>query len=219
MKSLLPSALETRVTVEGRRYRLRPTAANVLQAFDALRAETMLPEHRVRLAVWLLYRWPRPRNREAALEAALTLLKEPNPYRTDRGAKQSIDFDQDAAMLYAAFYQQYGLDLQRELVRMDWRVFLALVGGLTDATRMGEIEGIRQRDLPKWTPYNGEARRELMRLKSVYAIQNPAGRGQSMQEGLRHMAEALLAMAGGEPEETIPETTPGTEAGGDNGGT
>lgn len=219
MKSLLPSALETRVTVEGRRYRLRLTAANVLQAFDALGAETMLPEHRVRLAVWLLYRWPRPKNAEAALEAALTLLKEPSPYRTDRGAKQSIDFEQDAAMIYAAFYQQYGIDLRREITRLDWRIFLALVGGLTDATRMGEIEAIRQRDLPKWTPYNGEARRELMRLKSVYAIQNPASRGRGMQDGLRRMVEALVAMAGGEPEETKPETTPETEAGDSNGGT
>lgn len=200
MKSILPSALETRVQIGRRTYRLRPTVANVMQAMNAIQAEDMTERDRVRLAVWLLYRWPRPRATAEAVKAALDVLNEESPYRPDKGAKQGLDLEQDAAMIYAAFRQQYGIDLTREALRMDWRVFLALLGGITDATRMGEIEGIRQRDLPKWTPYNGEQRRELMRLKSVYAIRNPAKRGQTMQEGLRGMVEALIAMAGGDPE-------------------
>ena len=95
---------------------------------------------------------------------------------------------------------------------MDWRVFLALLGGITGGTRLGEVEGIRVRDLPKWTPYNGEERRELMRLKTIYAITNPAKSGRSFEDGLKAMAEILISMAGGEPDETPPE------AGEKNGG-
>lgn len=217
MKNILPSALDTRVKVGRRTYRLRPTAANVLQAMDAIKAEDMTEPDRVRLAVWFLYRWPRPRDAAEALKAAFDLLNEESPYRPDKGAKQNLDLEQDAAMIYAAFRQQYGIDLRREVLRLDWRVFLALLGGITDATRLGEIEGIRQRDLPKWTPYNGEQRRELMRLKSIYAIRNPAKRGQTMQEGLRGMVEALIAMAGGDPDGEVNPKTDTEKAGGENG--
>lgn len=201
MKSILPEALETRVMIGKRAYRLRPTAANVLRATDALRDEALTERDRLRLAVWHLYRWPRPRRLEDAVKAAFELLTEKSPYKEDKSAKQALDLTQDAAMIYAAFRQQYGIDLRRELGRLDWREFLALLGGITDGTRLGEIEGIRVRDVPKWTPYNGEQRRELMRLKMIYAIQHPVKRGKSLQDGLRGMVEALVAMAGGWPED------------------
>ena len=202
MKSILPAALERRVIVNGRAYTLKPTAANVLQAIDALNAEDMLEPHRLRLAVWHLYRWPRPRNLSAAVKAAFELLNEPSPYRSDGKNTQSLDLKQDAALIVAAFRHQYGIDLPREVLHMDWRVFLALLGGITDETRLGEIEGIRVRDLPKWTPYNGEARREMLRLKTMYAITHPAKSGRSFEDGLKAMAEILISMAGGEPDET-----------------
>ena len=201
MKHLLPDALETRVQIGRRAYHLRPTAANVLRATDALKDDALTQADRLRLAVWHLYKWPRPRRLPEAVQAAFELLTEKSPYREDKHAKQALDLKQDAAMIYAAFWQQYGIDLRREIERLDWRVFLALLGGITDGTRLGEIEGIRTRDVPKWTPYNGEMRREIMRLKQVYAIRNPEKRGQTLQEGLRGMVEALIAMAGGWPED------------------
>ena len=213
MNSILPSALETRVTVNGRRYTLRPTVAHVLAAMDAIKDEDLLEADRLRLAVWHLYRWPRPRRLQEAVQAAFEALTVDNPYRDDGRGKQAFDITQDAALIVAAFRQQYGIDLPRESLRMDWRLFLALLSGITGETRLGEVESIRVMDIPKWTPYNGEQRREIMRLKQVYAIRNPAKRGQSMQDGLRGMVEALLAMAG-EPVEVEPEHT---EAGEING--
>ena len=209
MKSILPEALETRVMIGKRVYYLRPTAANVLRAMDALKDEALTERDRLRLAVWHLYRWPRPRRLEDAVKAAFELLTEKSPYKEDKGAKQALDLTQDAAMIYAAFWQLYGIDLRREVGRLDWRVFLALLGGVTDGTRLGEIEGIRVRDVPKWTPYNGEQRREMMKLKMIYAIQNPAKRGKTLQEGLRGMVEALIAMAGGWPEDNKAGDTDG----------
>ena len=213
MKSILPEAFQDRVKIGRRWYTLRPTAGNVLRATEALKDEALTETDRARLAVWHLYRWPRPRDPQGAVKAAFELLDEENPYRPDKGAKQGLSLKQDAAMIYAAFWQLYGLDLREELDRLDWRAFLALLGGVTGDTRLGEIEGIRTQDLPKWTPYNGEMRRHLMRMKQIYAIRDPERRGQSFQEGLRNMAEILIAMAG-----DAVEVTPETKAGETNGG-
>lgn len=214
MKSILTSALETRVTVNGRQYTMRPTVAHVLGAMDALKDEDLTEADKLRLAVWHLYRWPRPRALSEAVQVAMNALTVENPYRDDGRGRQAFDISQDAAVIVAAFRQLYGIDLPRESLRMDWRLFLALLSGVTSDTRFGEIESIRTMDPPKWTPHNGEQRQEILRLKQIYAIRNPAKRGQSLQDGLRGMVEALLAMAG-EPVDITPKDD--TEAGETNG--
>ena len=195
MKSLLPWALGDVVRVGGREYKIRPTALRVLAAVDALQDEDLTPAHRVELATRLLYRWPRPRASTEAVDAALALLREPSPYRSVGPDRQTLDLEQDAAMIAAAFLQQYGLRLPRDLAVLDWREFLALLGGITDDTRLGQIEGYRTMDLPKWTPHNGEQRRAIQRQKAIYAIRSPRARGTSFDEGLRKMAIMLTEMA------------------------
>jgi hypothetical protein len=199
MTGFLPSALEAEVRLGGRRHRLRPTVFHVMSAMEALKDELLTLEDRVRLAVWHLYRFPRPRPTQAALEAAFKLLEEgaASPYGSDPKQVQALDFQQDAGMLIAAFRQQYGMDLVRESAALDWREFLALVGGITDGTRLGEIMGIRTRELPRRTAHNGEQIRDLQRLKMIYRIREPRGGKKSFEEGLKGMVEVLAAMAGG----------------------
>ena len=197
MRSILPDALETRVNIDGRTYRLRSSVFHVLHALDALEDEALTTRDRERLAVWHLFCFPRPRDNRKALDAALHLLLEESPYRHPRTNKRTLDLEQDAAMICAAFYQLYGIDLTRACIRLDWRMFQALLGGITDDTRLGEIMSIRTRDLPKRTAHNGEAIRELQRLKMIYAVcpgKHGSG-GQSFEEGLRTMVEILAAMA------------------------
>lgn len=52
-----------------------------------------------------------------------------------------IDYEYDSDYIYAAFRGQYGIDLLTE--DMHWHVFLALIKGLNDSTRMREIMGYR----------------------------------------------------------------------------
>ena len=55
--------------------------------------------------------------------------------------RRSYSFSQDAAFIYAAFMQEYGLDLYKE--EMHWWQFCALFRGLSDRTRFVKIAGYR----------------------------------------------------------------------------
>lgn len=195
MKSILPEALEDRIEIFGGVYRLRTSVWRVMQATDALQDDELLPEHRAELAAWHLFRWPRPPRRQLseAVDRALKFLTPESPYRSPKG-KRALDIRQDAAMLCAAFRQQYGISLPEEALRLDWREFLALLGGITNETRMGEIMSIRVRELPKRTAHNGEVIRELQRLKAIYALR-PGRGGHTFENGLLKMVEILAAMA------------------------
>lgn len=69
-----------------------------------------------------------------------------------------IDFEIDANLIYAAFLQQYGIDLLT--AEMHWHVFLALIDGLT-GTRLDEVMAYRcyQKDTRKGVDRYEELRR------------------------------------------------------------
>lgn len=182
------------VLIGKRRYRLRTGVFWVMQARRALEAEDLRPDERARLAVWCLYLPPRPRPHHAALDAAFQLLKFESPYRFPQDGPRTLDMEQDAALIVAAFRQQYGIDLPHAALRLDWRVFHALLSGITDDTMLGNVMGIRAAKLPKRTQYNGDTIKELQKQKAIYALRNPAG-GQTFEAGLVKMVEILAAMA------------------------
>lgn len=192
MKFLLPEALQTHVTLGKRRYRLKPTTANVIRVFQDLENPMLSPTDRVKLACWRLYAWPRPKDAQAAVDAAFALLNEPSPYK-HLDDKQSLDITQDAAMIYAAFRQQYGINLMREVETLDWREFTALLGALTDDTAMGGIMGIRTMDIPKRNQHNGEDIKKIQKNKTIFALTN--SKKQSFEEGIKNMAMVLASIA------------------------
>ena len=190
MKTIID--LPRRVRVGRKEYRIRPTVKRVMAALSALDDEGLLIPDRARLFVWLLYRFPRPRPSEEAVNAVLDFLREEPPYVQERNV-ETLSLEQDAALIVAAFRQLYGIDLPREADTLDWRVFQALLSGITDGTRMGEIMTIRGQKLPRRTPYNGEQIREIQKLKAIYAIKKR--HGATFEDGLKHMAIVLASMA------------------------
>lgn len=100
-----------------------------------------------------------------------------------------FDFAQDADAIYSSFWMDYGIDLHNELGRMHWHTFIALFSGLSERTKMREIMSIRRRPLPEPTKYNQETIRNLMELKSFYALRSPEGT--NYQEGLSELYDML----------------------------
>lgn len=195
MKSILPTALDTVVEVCGKRYRTRPTVAHVMLGQEALECEDLTPSDRLRLAVWHFYTWPRPKALTEAVNAFFGLLDEPPAYRKTEGP-QTLDWTQDAALLTAAFKQLYGIELWRDCWTLDWRVFMALVSGVTDESALGGIMDLRARKIPKRTQGNGEYIKELQRQKMIYAIRKPQKAGQGYQAGLASLFAELKRMSG-----------------------
>lgn len=189
----------TTILVEGKPYRIVPTVANVMRALEALDDEDLVQADRLMLAVEVLFRRPYPREYARALDATFAAINEPSPYRVPDKGQRGLDYEQDANLIIAAFRQVYGIDLQRDAKSMDWRVFRALLSGITTDTQLGQIIDIRTRDIPKYTKHNGEMIREMHRLRAEYAVRPRKGQAaMSYDNGLKKFAMILVDMAGGE---------------------
>ncbi|MCM1258797.1 MAG: bacteriophage Gp15 family protein [Roseburia sp.] len=63
------------------------------------------------------------------------------PHSENEGGEQVLFYDIDGDYIYAAFLQQYGIDLiDKEL---HWHKFLALLHGITEDTKLGSIMAYR----------------------------------------------------------------------------
>ena len=176
---------------DGREYKLIPWFDNVLMMLRAIDGLDAVDRADVMCAFLVEGECPYDdAGFIAALMAAFFDAHEPD------GMPRAMDFEQDAALIYAAFRQAYGIDLHAEIGRMHWLTFLALLEGLPGDTRFSDVVSIRVRPLPDPTKTNAKERAELMRLKQKYAVRVSEDERQSgLQSGLRKIAECLLALA------------------------
>lgn len=104
--------------------------------------------------------------------------------QADARAARFYDFDYDSGLIYAAFYQQYGIDLQR--AKFHWWQFKALFNALSEDTQFMKVLGYRGMELSK---IKDKTQREFYaKMKKQYALPIP----QSEKEQLSKIEEALL---------------------------
>lgn len=176
------------INYNGRLYRLTPAFDNVLTMFKDIEG---IPDHRVpEIMGHYLLRKP---SSDAGLLQAVTEMLFP---QDGRKHKKSMDFIQDGQLIYAAFMQAYGIDLNDQRGKLHWWKFTALLRGLPSNTRLMEVVQIRTKPMPAPTKHNAEERAQLARLKAEFALKLTAEeREQQMQDGLRNVAMVMLAMA------------------------
>lgn len=179
------------VFVDGRAYRVNASFDRVLAAYEVLQ-DTFLDDYqKASVCVDLLYKRIKkchtPRQTLQLFEAYFDqIVKEENRGKAETKA---FDFVQDAPLIYAAFWQAYGIDLHKQKGKLHWRQFVALFCGLPDHTRIMQIIDIRIRPLPKPTKYNFEERQALMRAKAQVRLKV------SEEERLRNYAQGLWSLA------------------------
>ncbi len=64
------------------------------------------------------------------------------PHSNGGGGEQLIFYDIDGDYIYAAFLQQYGIDLV-DTEELHWHKFLALIYGMSEDTKLGSIMSYR----------------------------------------------------------------------------
>lgn len=89
---------------------------------------------------------------------------------TDNGQERGksepcYDFNQDAAYIYAAFWQQYGIDLNT--AKLHWWKFRALFSGLSDDTQIVKIMGYRTADTKGMSK---EQKKAYNKMKAQFAL-------------------------------------------------
>lgn len=86
----------------------------------------------------------------------------------NRREKQTYSFEQDAEYIYAAFLEQYKIELSKAS-DLHWWEFKAMFASLNDTTQFGKIVGIRSADLSKID--SKEEREYYRRMKKIYALE------------------------------------------------
>lgn len=182
--------------------RLNPSFRNVLWCFDVLSDEIISDTDKVDLCLSVLLKHPTqrhliPRNQRAKLfQTLFDAFINANRTSKKTTSKKSMDFRQDAGYIIAAFRQCYGLDLVGKDRNLHWWIFYALLGALSDDTRLMQIISIRTKPIPKPTKHNAEERAAIIQLKQEYALKlTEEERKAQYQEGLQKIAITLQRMA------------------------
>lgn len=152
------------------------------------RVRSSVPDDWDRIARLLQMYYPRiPENIPGAIEGMLWFYRcgEPEEKEEDNNGRQryqrrdskapAYSFAQDAPYIYAAFKEQYGIDLTE--AKMHWWKFVALFESLNEDTKMSRImyyRRARTSGLPK-----GE-RAFINEMKKLYEITDPAVAGKKM---------------------------------------
>ncbi|EUJ47648.1 Gp15 family bacteriophage protein [Listeria fleischmannii] len=88
-------------------------------------------------------------------------------------AEKSFDWDQDAEYIYAAFKEQYNVDLIDEQGKLHWLKFQAMFHSLNKDTYFSQIKNIREMDVPT----DPEAATKVLEAKASYQIKKKKGGG------------------------------------------
>lgn len=97
--------------------------------------------------------------------------------------KKVYSFSHDAELIYAAFIQQYGIDLTK--CTMHWWKFRALFSALSGDLKICSVMKIRSASLSDMP--SGSARNKLAKLKRIFALPDL----RSSEEKETELAEAL----------------------------
>ena len=90
-------------------------------------------------------------------------------------------------LIYAAFLQQYGIDILT--TNMHWWKFKSLLDGLTNETKFMQVVGYRLMDISKIKDKN--ERKRLKELQDYYAIRSNMPVQRTQEEIERELFERL----------------------------
>ena len=187
----LSERLPYSIEYNGQQYKLCPAYDNILRMYRAIEGIDDMEQVDIMLYFLIDGSYPLDIN---LLQAIINLIF-PKARQTGQNAR-SFDFQQDAQLIYASFYQAYGMDLFEQQGKLHWWSFMALLNGLPSDTKLSEVISIRTRPIPKATRYNARERNELLRLKHIYALHiSEEERQQNLQTGLAKIAQCLISMA------------------------
>ena len=153
------------VTVDGKFYKCDFDFRNVLKMLDVMQMQELTPAARDYHCVKCVFSGHLPARRVADVYSSIcNLLFE----KTPENGEKLMSFEQDAALIRAAFRQVYKIDLFRD--SLTWFEFTELLHALPEGNRFTEIVGIRARPLPSPTKWNGKEREALIKAKRSVAL-------------------------------------------------
>lgn len=99
-----------------------------------------------------------------------------------------FDWKRDAGAIYASFWQDYGIDLHKEVGKMQWCEFKALFNGLTSKTYFKKIVEIRQKEIK--SDMSAEEKTDILDAQRYFALKDPR------LDQMKNNASSLASMFG-----------------------
>lgn len=184
--NLLIDKLPEAVEIDGLEYPIN-TDFRISVMFEQLLADASLTEQEKLVQALRLYYPMIPGNIPAALEQILWFYrcgKEQKAAEDDKPSAAVFDYDYDDQYIYAAYLDQYGIDLQD--AKLHWWKFKAMFAGLKEDNKLCKIMSYRAMDIPGDMP---KAQKEFYKkMKKLYEIPLP----QTQQDKLNEIEAALM---------------------------
>lgn len=178
--------LPDHVTVNGKRIKVDLDFRNVLRMADILSRDDLLPESREWLAMKCICR--RPRKGMAGIIVNMLFPKQKEHTRI-------TDLEQDADLIRAAFWQEYGVNLFRD--RLHWDEFSCLLSCIPEGSKYSDILSIRARPMPEPTAYNAKEREWLLTAKAEFGLkETEQERMTRYRRDVAKLGELMGALAG-----------------------
>lgn len=184
----------------GNVFHLRLSFLRVLSAADMLGDREIGEIRRINAALMKLlmpvsyvFAYLRPPEYKAGLLAEiLNILSQGD----GDNSESILSFTQDKALIYSAFRSAYDIDLSREDIA--WHIFLWLLSGLPEQTRLFRVMAVRAAEIPPPDSYNKEERERLIALKNAFSLKKGDCRGnnhENYENGLEKLFSALCGIS------------------------
>lgn len=191
-QSIIFDTMPESAVIEGREYRIRP-GYRTMMAIEAMMFSDMSDDERL-LRTFGLFFEEIPENMEKAVDFLLWFHKggEEEDEKKKNGCmptspQRAYDFFADAEMIYAAFRQQYGIDLRRTAnADLHWWEFRAMFFSLSEDVKMAKVMYWRTCEL-KGMPKS--EKKFIEKMRALYALKSPGETMDSKTKLARRNAE------------------------------
>ena len=175
--SILTEVLPDYLVVSGKKCKIRTDFKTWLKFSEIISKNDNETEKTIKILTLIFFELP-PNLREALVAVGEFYSKEQKTSTKKGNSKNKavFDFEYDADLIYAAFMQQYRIDLCES--DMHWWKFKALFNGLSEDTHFTKIVQYRGMDLSKIK--DKETRAQYMKIKSAYRL--PENRSEAQKE-------------------------------------
>lgn len=200
--NMLIDVLPTEVEIDGTWYGLN-TDYRICVMFEMLMLDGELDDdQKLRKALHLFFGDDIPRNVSEAVDKIMWFYScgmdqsEDRKPRGKRSKKRIYDFDYDADYIYAAFLQQYGVDLQDEEIH--WWKFRAMFKSLRDDTEFVKIMGYRSIQINNnMTKSQKEFYQNMKTLHALPAPRSESDKDRAIEEALKNGGDLSAFFVGG----------------------
>lgn len=176
-KNLLIDSLPETIIVEGKEFLINSGFRTFILLEQLLSDDTISDKEKVYQMIDLIFVEEYPNMTEEVMDKiidfyrcgkqVIKVKKRKQNQKKEIKSPKIYDFDYDDALIFAAFYQQYNIDLN-EIEDMHWWKFKALFNSLNSDCEFVKIMGYRATDLSQIKDKKEKER--IAKLKNLYSL-------------------------------------------------